>query len=153
MKRIASAHWVGKMTDGRGTLTTSSGALSETRYSFAARFKNETGTNPEELVAAAHAGCFAMALSGALEKEGFEAISIKARATVQIEKEGDAWTVTSSHIDVHARVPGLDPARFQVLAEDTKATCPISRLLNVPVSLNAELGREVAAQAEAPADL
>lgn len=142
MKRHASAHWFGSINDGRGTLSTASGALNDSPYSFGSRFLEGVGTNPEELIAAAHAGCFAMALSANLSKEGFSAIAIDAKATISIEKDGDTWSVSSSELVLHARIPGLSSPRFQILAEDAKANCPISRLLNVPVTLEAHLESE-----------
>lgn len=150
MKRRASAKWNGSLKDGSGFLTSASGVLQETPYSFAARFKDAKGTNPEELIAAAHSGCFAMALSAAISEEGFSALSIEAEAAVALENKGENWSVTGSELTVRARVPGLDPSRFQILAEDAKSNCPISRLLNVPITLRAHLEEGQAAEASAP---
>jgi len=140
MKRSASAVWKGGLKDGRGTLSSSSGALSNVPYNFSMRFENETGTNPEELIAAAHAACFSMALSLSLGKAGMTAESINTTATVTLEKVGDAFTVTASHLDTTVRIPNADTAKFQEAAEGAKAGCPISRLLNTKITLDARLG-------------
>ncbi|HXD19458.1 MAG TPA: OsmC family protein [Vicinamibacterales bacterium] len=140
MKRSASAVWKGGLKDGRGTVSSSSGALSNVPYNFAMRFENETGTNPEELIAAAHAACFSMALSLFLGNAGMTAESINTTATVTLEKVGDAFTVTASHLDTTVRIPNADKAKFQQAAEGAKAGCPISRLLNTKITLDAKLG-------------
>jgi osmotically inducible protein OsmC len=140
MKRSASAVWKGGLKDGRGTVSSSSGALSNVPYNFSMRFENETGTNPEELIAAAHAACFSMALSLSLGKAGMTAESINTTATVTLEKVGDAFTVTASHLDTTVRIPNADKAKFQEAAEGAKAGCPISRLLNTKITLDARLG-------------
>ena len=140
MKRSASAVWKGGLKDGRGTVSSSSGALSNVPYNFSMRFENETGTNPEELIAAAHAACFSMALSLFLGNAGMTADSINTTATVTLEKVGDAFTVTSSHLDTMVRIPNADKAKFQQAAEGAKAGCPISRLLNTKITLDARLG-------------
>jgi osmotically inducible protein OsmC len=139
LKRSASAVWRGGLRDGKGTVSAPSGVLSQTPYSFRTRFEGERGTNPEELVAAAHAGCLAMALSAQLGEAGLTAESIEATATVTLEKQDAGWAVTSSHVDVTARVPGADPAAFQKAAEAAKAGCPISKLLNARITMNAKL--------------
>jgi osmotically inducible protein OsmC len=139
MKRSASAVWKGGLKDGRGEVSTSSGALSNVPYNFSMRFENETGTNPEELIAAAHAACFSMALSLFLGNAGMTAESINTTATVTLEKVGDAFTVTASHLDTTVRIPNADKAKFQEAAEGAKAGCPISRLLNTKISLDAKL--------------
>lgn len=139
MKRSASAVWKGGLKDGRGTVSTSSGVLSNVPYNFAMRFENETGTNPEELIAAAHASCFSMALSLFLGNAGMTAESIDTTATVTLEKVGDAFTVTASHLDTTVRIPNADKAKFQEAAEGAKAGCPISRLLNTKITLDAKL--------------
>lgn len=136
MKRKASAVWRGGLKDGQGTISTDSGALKDMQYSFAARFENEAGTNPEELVAAAHAGCFAMAFSLELGKAGLSAEHISATATVTIENTGGGFTVTESHLDVTAKVPGADRAKVAEIADVAKAGCPISRLLNAKVTMD-----------------
>jgi len=139
MKRSASAVWKGGLKDGRGTVSTSSGVLSNVPYSFSMRFENETGTNPEELIAAAHAACFSMALSLFLGNAGMTAESINTTATVTLEKVADAFTVTASHLDTTVRIPNADQAKFQQAAEGAKAGCPISRLLNTTITLDAKL--------------
>jgi lipoyl-dependent peroxiredoxin len=140
MKRSASAVWKGGLKDGRGTVSSSSGALSNVPYNFSMRFENEKGTNPEELIAAAHAACFSMALSLFLGNAGMTADSIDTTATVTLEKVGDAFTVTASHLDTTVRIPNADKAKFQEAAEGAKAGCPISRLLNTKITLDAKLG-------------
>jgi len=139
MKRSASAVWKGGLKDGRGTVSTSSGVLSNVPYNFSMRFENEKGTNPEELIAAAHAACFSMALSLFLGNAGMTAESINTTASVTLEKVGDAFTVTSSHLDTTVRIPNADKAKFQEAAEGAKAGCPISRLLNTKITLDAKL--------------
>ena len=140
MKRSASAVWKGGLKDGRGTVSSSSGALSNVPYNFSMRFENEKGTNPEELIAAAHAACFSMALSLFLGNAGMTPDSIDTTATVTLEKVGDAFTVTASHLDTTVRIPNADKAKFQEAAEGAKAGCPISRLLNTKITLDARLG-------------
>lgn len=139
MKPKASAVWTGSLTEGKGTLTTGSGALSETPYSFRTRFEGEKGTNPEELIAAAHAGCFSMAFSMILGLAGFTPDKIETSAVVALEKQGDGFAVTSSHLDVTAAIPGIDDAVFQDLAGKAKAGCPISKLLNAEITMDARL--------------
>src|ERR1700684_4233062 len=125
MQRTASAHWTGGLKDGKGTVSTQSGVLSQTQYSFSTRFENGRGTNPEELIAAAHAGCFSMALSAQLSNAGITPESIKTTAAVTLEKLDAGFTVTRVHLDVSARIPGADQAAFQKAAEAAKAGCPI----------------------------
>ena len=139
MKRSASAHWTGGLKDGKGTISTESGVLSATQYSFGTRFESGVGTNPEELVAAAHAGCFSMALSVQLGNAGMTAESIDTSATVTFEKLDAGWTVTEVHLKLKARVPGADPAAFQTAVDNAKTGCPISRLLNAKITLESEL--------------
>jgi len=139
MQRRASAQWKGGLKDGKGTVSTASGALKGVAYSFAMRFENEPGTNPEELVAAAHAGCFSMAFSGELGKAGFRPESIETKATLDFDKTDAGWSVKSIHLDVTAKVPGADPGKFQAAAETAKKTCPISRLLNTTITMTAKL--------------
>jgi len=140
MKRNASAVWKGGLKDGKGTITAPSGAFKDVPYSFTTRFENTPGTNPEELIAAAHAGCFSMALSGQLGEAGMTANSIQTTATVSIEKEATGWTVKSVHLDVTADIPNADPAAFEKAAENAKRGCPISRLLNATITMEARLG-------------
>ena len=139
MKRKASAVWRGGLKDGKGTISSESGVLKETQYSFSTRFENGIGTNPEELIAAAHAGCFSMAFSAELGKAGITPESIHTTATITMDKTDAGWTVTESHLDVAARVPGVDPAKFTAAANAAKAGCPISRLLKANVTMNARL--------------
>jgi lipoyl-dependent peroxiredoxin len=139
MKRKASAIWLGGLKDGSGSISTESGVLAQTQYSFSTRFENGVGTNPEELIAAAHAGCFAMAFSAELGKAGLTPESIHATATVSLDKTDAGWTVTESHLDLTAKIPGMDEAKFIAIANGAKAGCPISRLLNAKVTLQAKL--------------
>ena len=128
-ERNGSAVWNGGLKDGKGTVSTQSGVLKEQSYSFVSRFEAGTGTNPEELIAAAHAGCFSMALSAELEKAGSKAESVATTATVVLEFVDGAPTVTKVHLKTDANVPGLDDAKFQEIAKGAKENCPISRLL------------------------
>ena len=140
MKRTASAVWNGTLKEGKGTLTAPGGALNKTPYTFSARFENSPGTNPEELIAAAHAGCFAMALSGQLGAAGFKPDQLDATADVSLENLGEkGWTVTASHLTLKAKVPGIDAAKFTELANKAKTGCPISKLLNANITLDAQL--------------
>ncbi|HKS16269.1 MAG TPA: OsmC family protein [Planctomycetota bacterium] len=140
MKRNASAVWKGGLKDGKGEVSTGSGALKSLPYSFTTRFEDAPGTNPEELVGAAHAGCFSMALSGQLGGMGMTAESIQTAATVTMEKLEAGWTVTAIHLDVTAKIPGADAGAFQKAAQNAKAGCPISRLLNTKITMDAKLG-------------
>ena len=139
MKRKASAVWSGDLKTGKGSISTESGVLRETQYSFSTRFENGIGTNPEELIAAAHAGCFAMAFSAELGKAGITPESISATATVTLDKTDAGWTVTASHLDVAAKIPGADRAKVLGLANVAKLGCPISRLLKANVTMDARL--------------
>ncbi len=139
MKRKASAVWKGGLKDGKGTISSDSGVLDNTQYSFSTRFEEGKGTNPEELIAAAHAGCFSMALAGQLANAGMTADEIKTTATVTLEKTDAGFTVTASHLDVSARIPGSDPKAFETAANNAKAGCPISRLLNTNITMDAKL--------------
>jgi len=139
MKRKASAVWRGGLKDGRGTISTDSGALSDTQYSFSTRFEEGKGTNPEELIAAAHAGCFSMALSGQLGNAGLTAESINTTASVTLEKTDAGFTITAVHLDVTAKIPGAEQQAFDTAANNAKTGCPISRLLNAPNTMEARL--------------
>jgi lipoyl-dependent peroxiredoxin len=139
MQRKASAEWRGGLKDGKGTVSTGSGVLTDTAYSFTTRFEDQPGTNPEELIAAAHAGCFTMALSGQLGNRGMTAESINTTATLTMEKQEAGWTVTAIHLDVAAKIPGADQAKFEEAANAAKTGCPISRLLNTNISMSAKL--------------
>ena len=140
MIRKASAVWKGGLKDGKGEVSTGSGALKSLPYSFTTRFEEAPGTNPEELIGAAHAGCFSMALSGQLGGMGMTAQSIATNATVTMEKLEGGWTVTAVHLDVTAAIPGADEGAFQKAAQNAKAGCPISRLLNTKITMEAKLG-------------
>jgi lipoyl-dependent peroxiredoxin len=137
IKREATAVWTGGLKDGGGRLTSPSGVLKDTAYSFTTRFESEPGTNPEELIAAAHSGCFSMALSGVLGESGLKAERIETRATVTMEKTDAGFTLTKIHLDLTAKVPGGDPAVLQAAAEKAKAGCPISRVLKSEITLSA----------------
>ena len=139
MKRTGSAVWKGGLKDGQGTVSTESGVLSDTQYSFSTRFEDGTGTNPEELLAAAHAGCFSMALSGQLGNAGMTAENISTTATVRLEKTDAGFTITKVHLDVTARIPGADSAAFETAANNAKAGCPVSRLFNAEITMDAKL--------------
>jgi len=139
MQRKASATWTGGLKEGKGAISTASGVLNKTQYSFGTRFESGAGTNPEELIAAAHAGCFAMALSAQLGEAGLTPDTIQATATVSLEKNAAGWEVTTSHLDVRARIPGADAAAFDKAANNAKAGCPISRLLNAKITMDAKL--------------
>lgn len=139
MQSTASAVWKGGLKDGRGSLSSSSGALSETPYTFSTRFEGSAGTNPEELVAAAHAGCFSMALSAQLGEAGLTAERIATTATVTLEKTDAGFAVTKVHLDLSAKVPGADRAAFDAAANNAKTGCPISKLLSAEISLSAVL--------------
>ena len=140
MKRSASAVWNGSLKEGTGALTSPGGALHSTPYSFGSRFASGAGTNPEELIAAAHAGCFAMALSGALGEAGFTPDRLEVTAEVSLDNvPPKGWTVTASHLVLNAKIPAIDPAKFDEIAAKAKANCPISRLLNATITLTAKL--------------
>jgi osmotically inducible protein OsmC len=139
MKRKASAVWKGGLKDGKGTISTDSGVLSNAQYSFSTRFEEGKGTNPEELIAAAHAGCFSMALSGQLSTAGFTAESIETIAAVTLEKTDAGFTITTVDLNVTAKVPGADQKAFDTAANNAKAGCPISRLLKANITMTAKL--------------
>ena len=140
MKRSASAIWHGNLKNGKGSLSTDSTVLKETPYSFSTRFENGTGTNPEELIAAAHAGCFTMALSAELEKAGFTAGTLSTSAAVTLENDPKtSWTVTKIHLTNTAQVPQITAEKFAAIAAGAKAGCPISRLLKAEITLDAKL--------------
>jgi osmotically inducible protein OsmC len=139
MQRKGSAVWNGDLKGGGGTVSTESGVLKDTQYSFSTRFENGIGTNPEELVAAAHAGCFSMALSAQLGEAKLTPASVRTTATVTFEKTDAGFTVTRSHLDVVANVPGASQAAFDQAAANAKAGCPISRLLNAEITMTAKL--------------
>jgi osmotically inducible protein OsmC len=135
MKRYATANWKGTGKEGTGTNTTQSGVLTDTQYSYKSRFEEGIGTNPEELIAAAHAGCFTMKLSFVLNAAGFTADNINTKCTITL----DSGAITESHLEVTATVPGIDAAKFAECAADAKANCPISKLLNTNITMEAGL--------------
>jgi osmotically inducible protein OsmC len=137
--RTATARYDGFGKDGKGHISTQSGVLTDSPYGFGTRFGNEPGTNPEELIAAAHAGCFTMALSFALAKEGFSAGRLDTKAAVKLEQDGAGFKVTRSDLDLTASVPGIDPDKFAAIAADAKANCPISKLLDAEITLKHQL--------------
>jgi lipoyl-dependent peroxiredoxin len=139
MKRNASAEWKGAIKAGKGTISTDSGVLSETQYSFSTRFENGVGTNPEELIAAAHAGCFSMALSAELGEAGLTAESIKTTASVNIDKVEAGFAITTVHLDVVAKIPGADQQAFAAAANSAKTNCPVSKVLNAEITMDAKL--------------
>jgi osmotically inducible protein OsmC len=139
MKRTGSAVWQGGIKDGKGSVSTESGVLDGAQYSFSTRFEDGQGTNPEELLAAAHAGCFSMALSKQLNDAGFTADSINTSAAVRLEKTDAGFSITKVHLDVTARVPGADAAAFETAANNAKAGCPVSRLFNAEITMDAKL--------------
>ena len=139
MKRKASALWKGTLKDGKGTISTESGVLSDTQYSFATRFADGKGTNPEELIAAAHAGCFTMALSLILGEAKLTAEHMETTAEVTLEKVADGFAITAVHLILKGKVPGADQAKFEELAGKAKAGCPVSKLLNAKITLDATL--------------
>jgi lipoyl-dependent peroxiredoxin len=139
MKRSATAMWNGDLKSGKGTISTDSGVLSNSQYSFATRFEQGKGTNPEELIAAAHAGCFSMALSAQLAEAGLVAQSITTKATVTIEKTDAGFTITASHLDLTAKIPGASQQAFEKATDNAKNGCPVSKLLNAKISLDRKL--------------
>ncbi len=139
MDKFASAHWEGDIKKGKGTISTQSGALKDQPYGFNTRFEGEPGTNPEELIGAAHAGCFSMAFSLQLGNAGHTADSIDTKARVTLDKDGDGFSITKIHLDMTAKIPGIDDAEFQKLAKGAKEGCPVSKVLNADITLDAKL--------------
>lgn len=139
INRKGSAGWKGGLKDGRGALSTESGALDKYPYGFASRFEGQKGSNPEELLAAAHAGCFTMALSLILGEAGLTADSMDTTATVTLEKLDTGFTITAIHLKLEAKIPGTDDAAFQELAAKAKANCPVSKVMNAEITLDAAL--------------
>ena len=139
MKRTGSAVWKGGIKDGSGTVSTESGVLSDIDYSFAKRFGDEKGTNPEELIGAAHAACFSMALSGALGAAGMTAEEIATSAAVTVVPVEGGFAITAVHLTVRATIPGADPEAFRKAAEGAKAGCPVSKVLNAEITMDASL--------------
>ncbi|HLV95108.1 MAG TPA: OsmC family protein [Candidatus Acidoferrales bacterium] len=139
MQRAASAVWSGALKDGKGSISSQSGVLSDTPYSFTTRFEGAKGTNPEELIAAAHAGCFTMALSAQLGTMNFTPQSLRTTATLSFEKLDAGWTISKIHLDVAGRVPGISADAFQNAAQSAKANCPVSRVLKAEITMSASL--------------
>jgi osmotically inducible protein OsmC len=139
MKRKASAQWQGDLKTGKGAISTESGVLEQTPYSFTTRFESGKGTNPEELVAAAHAGCFTMALSAELGKVNLVAGNLRTTATVTLDRVDAGWSITESHLEVVAKIPGASPEAFRKAAEAAETGCPISRLFNTKITMDAKL--------------
>nr|WP_288357326.1 OsmC family protein [uncultured Pseudomonas sp.] len=139
MKKTASAHWQGGIKDGKGTISTQSGVLSEQPYGFNTRFEDKPGTNPEELIGAAHAGCFSMALSKELGEAGMTAESIDTKAEVTLDKQEGGFAITAVHLSLKAKIPGADRAAFEKAVETAKTGCPVSKVLNAEITLEAVL--------------
>ena len=139
MIRRARATWRGTGRDGNGKLSTDSGVLAETPYSFRTRFENEKGTNPEELIAAAHAGCFTMALAFQLQRAGYTPTELSTEAAVSLDPEGQGFRISRSALTLRATVPGLDEAVFAQMASDAEKNCPVSKVLNAEITLDAKL--------------
>ena len=139
MQRTAIAHWSGGLKDGKGMSTSASGVLKNTPYSFSTRFESQPGTNPEELIAAAHAGCFTMATSALLGRVGFTPDRLSTEATVTLEQVQGNWTITTIQLKMDARVPGISKDKFAEIAEDARANCAISRALKADITLDARL--------------
>jgi lipoyl-dependent peroxiredoxin len=139
MNKFASAHWEGDIKKGNGTISTQSGALKEQPYGFNTRFEDEPGTNPEELIGAAHAGCFSMAFSLELGNAGYTADSIDTKAKVTLDKEDEGFSITKVHLDMTAKIPGIADSEFQDIAKAAKEGCPVSKVLNADITLEAKL--------------
>ena len=139
MTTYGTAKWQGGLKDGKGAITTKSGALSDYPYGFASRFEGKPGTNPEELIGGAHAGCFTMALSLILEQAGFKADEMNTKAEISLVKQGDGFAITKSQLTLRAKIPGIDDAKFQELAGMAEKGCPVSKVLNREISLDAAL--------------
>lgn len=139
MKTSGSAVWSGGIKDGRGAISTASGALQAAPYGFSSRFEGKPGTNPEELIGAAHAGCFTMALSLILGEAGLTAEKMETKAEVTLDKVADGFAITAIHLDLQARIPGADKAKFEELANKAKLGCPVSKLLNTNITLTTTL--------------
>ena len=142
MERKASAVWIGGFKEGKGTVSASSGALSNMPYSFGSRFEGQPGTNPEELIAAAHAGCFSMALAAQLDSKDVQPESIHTSATLTLEQKEGKWTIAAIHLGVNARVPGIDRKTFEKAAREAKRGCPVSRVLKAKISMEVTLESE-----------
>lgn len=139
MTKKASAVWTGSFNQGQGAISTESGALNDAPYGVQSRFEQGSGTNPEELIAAAHAGCFSMALALMLSKADMAPEKIETQAEVKLEKQGEGFTITSSHLTVNVRIPGADQAKFDEIANQAKDGCPVSKVLNATITMQATL--------------
>jgi len=139
MQRKASAVWSGGLKEGKGSISTDSGVLKQTQYSFSTRFENGIGTNPEELLAAAHAGCFTMALSAELGKVGITPEKLETTATITLDKDGNGFSITKSHLDLVAHIPGADKAKFDAAVKAAEVGCPVSKLFKAEISVSARL--------------
>src|ERR1700688_739984 len=139
MQRKASAVWQGDLKTGKGAISTDSGVLKQTQYSFSTRFENGVGTNPEELLAAAHAGCFTMALSGQLGAAGMSAEKLETTATITLDKVGDGFSITKSHLDLVAHIPGADKDKFVAAVKAAETGCPVSKLFKAEITVSAKL--------------
>ena len=139
MTTYGTAKWQGGLKDGKGAISTKSGALSDYPYGFASRFEGKPGTNPEELIGAAHSGCFTMALSLILEQAGFKAEEMNTKAEISLVKQGDGFAITKSQLTLRAKIPGIDDAKFKELAGMAEKGCPVSKVLNCEISLDAAL--------------
>ena len=139
MKRTADAHWQGDLKTGTGYISMASGILSQTPYSFTSRFEHGKGTNPEELLAAAHAGCFTMALSAQLAGAGLKADSLDTTCTIALEQKDGGWAITESHLELKAKIPGATQEAFDKATQAAKSGCPVSKLYNTNITLNAKL--------------
>ena len=138
-QRSASAHWQGNIKEGRGSISTQSGVLDNTQYGFNTRFENGPGTNPEELLGGAHAGCFTMAVSGQLTEAGFVADSLDTTARVTLDKVPDGFSISAVHLILIAKIPGISPQKFEELVNKAKTGCPVSKLFNASITLEAKL--------------
>lgn len=139
MQRKATAIWSGGLKDGKGSISTDSGVLKQTQYSFSSRFENGIGTNPEELLAAAHAGCFTMALSAQLGAAGMTAQKLETTSTITLDKAADGFAITKSHLDLSASIPGADKAKFDAAVKAAETGCPVSKLFKSEISVTARL--------------
>ena len=145
MQRKGSAVWQGDLKTGKGSISTDSGTLKETQFSFSTRFENGVGTNPEELLAAAHAGCFTMSLSKQLEVAGMVASKLETTCTISLEKVGEGFSITKSHLDLVATIPNADRAKFDAAVKAAETGCPVSRLFKAEISVNARLATSISA--------
>jgi osmotically inducible protein OsmC len=139
MTTFGTAHWEGGLKDGKGRISTKSGAITDAPYGFASRFEGKPGTNPEELIGAAHAGCFTMALSLILGESGFTAEAMDTKSEITLEKKDDGFAITKAHLTLKAKIPGIDEAKFKELAGKAEKGCPVSKLMKAEISLDASL--------------